>query len=162
MIERIDADLNNHTFKVAIYIGFLDEPIMRMLGSHFPQRNRISMIPLRGGPTPSAYDAYCEQEGPMPDWLFNEICEGWDCAELLVWNGPLTMTVLRQGIASIGKIGKQMAKEGFPVFLRTIILVGQAAAAAGHPSYQWTEYPGFTIGACIRPQSNNPTSSAQS
>jgi NAD-dependent SIR2 family protein deacetylase len=162
VLEHIDAYLAEQTFKVAIYVGFLEEPIMRMLHSYFPQGKGISMIPLRGGPTPSVYNAYYDEEGPLPEWLFNEICEGWDCAELLVWNGPLTKTVLRQGIASIGKIGKQMAKEGFPVFLRTIILLGQAATAAGHSSYQWTEYSGFTIGVRIRPLSNSSTASALS
>jgi hypothetical protein len=160
--DLIDAYLKGDHFKTAIYVGFLDEPIMRMIQSHFPPPGGISMIPLRGGPMATVYDAYCEGEGPLPDWLFNELCEGWDIAELLVFSGPLTKTVLRQGIASVGKIAKQLANEAFLDSPRTIVLVGEAAKAAGHPSYQWTGCSGFTVGVRIRPRSNKPTSAATS
>lgn len=148
--QSIDHFLQGDRFQEAAFVGYLSEPILRALVPHFPKRGGLSVAPKSDGrPTLFAgcYDE--EREFQCPEWLkeVGHIFEGIGYADLLIWEGPLTKGELRGHITSIRRYIKPELRSRVDLKLpRAIILVGEAANAAGHRRYDWHLSPRLAIG----------------
>ena len=148
--QAIDGFLQENKFQEAAFVGYLSEPILRVIVPLFSAPGSLSVAVRSHGRSTlfdGCHDEDCDFE--CPDWLkaVGHIYEGLGCADLLIWEGPLSKSELRGHITSMRRYIKPNWRSRMDLKLpRAIILIGEAATAAGHDIYQWEESPGLAIG----------------
>jgi len=126
----------------AHYAGYAHEAVLRVLHRKFGTKFSVMDWCDRYG-IGAAFFADSPDEVPAsrrPEWLhgvaFSQ--EGRPRTDLLIWEGPWG-----EPSHSWEKLQWHRPKH--------LLLVGEAVAAAEHPDYQWTHFPGFAHGI-LEPQ----------
>jgi hypothetical protein len=146
--RQIETFLQGRRFSEGAYIGSLSKPVLRVLIPHFQKQGSLGVTAVCDwGCVPA--EVYQEQDDTVRGWLdlLGTIWEGTGPVDLLVWEGRLTRSDLNGRIRSIRQCLKPSFKADLSFkFPAAIILIGEAAKAAGHPLYQWTRSPGLALG----------------
>lgn len=146
--KQIETFLHGRTFFEGAYVGTLTKPVLRALLPHFPRPGGLGVVQVcEWGVVP--LEIYQEQDETVRGWidLLGLIEQGIGPVELLVWEDPLTRSKLNHHIRKMRKyIRPEFRCNPIYKFPQVIILIGEAAGAAGHRLYKWTRFPGLAMG----------------
>jgi hypothetical protein len=142
VVAALDALLASGSVKLAHYVGYAHEAILRVLHEHLGNAFSLMDYWNRYGVETELDWETGERvhESRRPDWLrdtrfFTE--GGPTCPDLLIWDMPLSPERLLQVIDR-----PDMRR---PVYL---LLAHEARTAAGHPDYTWTIERTHALGYC--------------
>lgn len=147
--SQIEMFLHGRTFSEGAYVGTLTKPILRALIPHFPIPGGLGVAGVSMCDVVPE-EIYLEQDETVRGWIdaLGLIEMGLGLVEVLVWEDPLTRSQLNQHIRTIRRNYILPAFRSDPTckLPLIIILIGEAASAAGNPLYQWTRSPGLAMG----------------